>query len=534
MGKHLLLDCTLRDGGYINDWNFGRNTLTSVFSRLVRAGVDIIEVGFLDDRRMFDENRSIAPDTASFGKIFGKIEKGDAIVVGMIDYGTCRIEHLQPCDESYLDGIRVIFKKNIRHEAIYFCRQVKELGYKVFVQAVSITSYDDDELFDLVSQVNDLKPYALSMVDTYGLLHKNGLMHIFQRFDEYLDPDICIGYHAHNNFQLGYANSIEVLGTAVKRNLVVDATLYGMGKSAGNTPIELMAMYMNENLGKRYDISQMMEAIETNLLSIYHETPWGYNLFYYISGVNKCHPNYVSYLLNKRTLSIRAINDILLLLQGDDKLLYNQQLIEQLYLQHQRNDCDDTESLLALRGELAGRDVLLLGPGRSIDEQKDCVHAYATGKELAVISISFIPASFENCIDYLFLTNNKRYSQMATALTELPKSMKMISMSNVLDMQNDFRFVLNYSSWIDPNTDIPDNSLVMALRVLSAVGVRSIALAGFDGYVKDNMNYYITNMEYSFAKEKAEYLNHYIRCSLEQIREKTALHFVTPSVYQEV
>ena len=530
MGKHLLLDCTLRDGGYINDWNFGRDTLVSVYSRIVSSGVDIIEVGFLDERRNFDENRSIAPDTASFGKIFGKIEKGNAIVVGMIDYGTCGIFHLQPCDESYLDGIRVIFKKSIRREAISFCHQVKALGYKVFVQAVSITSYDDAELLDLVSLVNDLKPYALSMVDTYGLLHKNGLMHIFQRFDEYLDPDICIGYHAHNNFQLGYANSIEVLGTSVKRNLVVDATLYGMGKSAGNTPIELMAMYMNENLGKRYDISQMMEAIETNLLAIYHETPWGYNLFYYISGVNKCHPSYVSYLLNKRTLSIRAINDILSLLQGDDKLLYNQRLIEQLYLQYQRNDCDDAEGLATLRRELAGRDVLLLGPGRSIDEQKDRVHAYAKGKELAVISINFIPTSFENCIDYLFLTNNKRYSQMATALTELPKGMKMIAMSNVLDMQDNFYAVLNYSSWIDPDTEIPDNSLVMALRVLSTVGASSIALAGFDGYVKDNMNYYATNMEYSFAKEKAEYLNNYVVTFL--LRTQTQITFVTSSEYK--
>lgn len=532
MGEAYLLDCTLRDGGYINDWNFGRSTLLNVFSRLVRSGVDLIEVGFLDERRPFDENRSIAPDTASFGRIFGNVDKGGATVLGMIDYGTCGIDRLQPCRESYLDGIRVIFKKHIRREAIAFCHQVKALGYKVFVQAVSITSYDD-ELLDLVALVNGLRPFALSMVDTYGLLHKSGLMHILERFNEHLDPAIAIGYHAHNNFQLGYANSIEVLGAPVRRNLVVDATLYGMGKSAGNTPLELITMYMNANLGKRYDVSQMLEAIDTNLMPIFHETPWGYNLFFYLSGSNQCHPSYVAYLLSKHTLSIRAINEILSQLEGEEKLLYNQKRIEQLYLRYQRNDCDDTAGLAQLRAELGGKDILLLGPGRSIDERKDRVHAYLRAHPSAVVAINFLPAGFEGDAQYLFLTNNKRYSQLATALSELPKDIRLIAMSNVMELQSPFHCVLNYSSWIDPDTEIPDNSLVMALRILSAVGARSIALAGFDGYQKDRMNYYLTNMEYGFVREKADYLNHYIRGWVRRLGETVPLTFVTPSVYQE-
>ena len=198
MNKAKLLDCTLRDGGYVNDWEFGHNTLTSILERLVSAKVDIIEVGFLDERRPFDENRSIMPDTASVEKIYGKVDKGQSAIVAMIDYGTCGIDKLQPCADSYLDGIRVIFKKHVMHEAIAFCKQVKALGYKVFTQAVSITSYNDEELLELIGLVNDLKPYALSMVDTYGLLHQSNLMHIFEIMDKHLDPVISIGYHAHN------------------------------------------------------------------------------------------------------------------------------------------------------------------------------------------------------------------------------------------------------------------------------------------------------------------------------------------------
>mgnify|MGYP000226122163 CR=1 FL=1 len=107
-----LLDCTLRDGGYVNDWEFGHDNIVTIFERLISAGVDILEVGFLDDRRTFDRNRTIMPTTQCADQIFGKLDKGNTMIVAMIDYGTCDISNLSPCSESYIDGIRVIFKIN--------------------------------------------------------------------------------------------------------------------------------------------------------------------------------------------------------------------------------------------------------------------------------------------------------------------------------------------------------------------------------------------------------------------------------------
>jgi 4-hydroxy 2-oxovalerate aldolase len=94
-----LLDCTLRDGGYNNDWKFGHDNLISLFERSTSAGVDFIEIGFLDDRRSFDMDRSIMPDTSSIERIWGKLDKRDTKVVAMIDYGTCDITHIQPCKD---------------------------------------------------------------------------------------------------------------------------------------------------------------------------------------------------------------------------------------------------------------------------------------------------------------------------------------------------------------------------------------------------------------------------------------------------
>jgi 4-hydroxy 2-oxovalerate aldolase len=177
MNNIYLLDCTLRDGGYVNDWNFGQNTLINVVERLVSANVDFVELGFLDQRRNFDINRSIMPNTQCVEKIYGKIDKANTQFVAMIDYGTCDLSNIQPHKDTLLDGIRVIFKKHVMNEALDFCAEIKKLGYKVFVQCVSITSYEDDELLRLIDKVNAIKPYAVSIVDTYGLLHKGKLLH---------------------------------------------------------------------------------------------------------------------------------------------------------------------------------------------------------------------------------------------------------------------------------------------------------------------------------------------------------------------
>lgn len=531
MKKKMLLDCTLRDGGYINDWEFGHNTLINIFERLVSTGVDVIEIGFLDQRRSYDINRSILPDTASVSRTFGRVNKKDAMVVAMIDYGTCDIEHLQSCEQSYLDGIRVIFKKQVMHKAIAYCKQVKALGYQVFTQAVSITSYSDDDLLELINLVNDLNPFAVSMVDTYGLLHQSNLMHVFEIMDKHLLPDIKLGYHAHNNFQMGYANCIEILNTQTDRTILVDGTLYGMGKSAGNAPLELLAMYMNENCGKHYDLYQMLEAIETGIMDIYRKVQWGYNLFYYVAAMNKCHPNYVSHLMEKRTLSIKSINRILNMINSEKKLNYDQKYINELYLRYQITECDDSQALESLKNELGGKKILLLGPGKSIVNNADDIQRCIDKNSHIVIPINYIPKSFRT--DYIFLTNSKRYLQISSILNESQyEGLRIISTSNVTDTRCEFSYRINYSTLIDENTEIPDNSLVMFLKLCKRIGVSEIALAGFDGYSEEEMNYFNTNMEYSFVKQKAVYLNNYVQNFLQSTSDDLHIEFVTKSRYQ--
>jgi len=535
MGNEIkLLDCTLRDGGYLNDWEFGNSNIINIFERLVSAGVDIIETGFLDDRRSFDENRTIFPDTQSVNRIYGKLSKGSSTIVGMIDYGTCSIDNVMDAKDCYLDGIRVIFKKQKMHDAIDFCRMIKEKGYKVFAQAVSITSYDDDELAELVGLVNELEPYAFSLVDTYGLLHKGQLRHYFDFVCLHMKNSIGIGYHAHNNFQLAYANCIELIDDPPKdRMLIVDGTLYGMGKSAGNTPIELLVMHMNGYHGTHYHNSQILEAIEVTMLDMYRKVGWGYSFKFFLAASHDCHPNYVNYLMDIGKLSVKSINEILGSLEGEKKLLYDKEYIKDLYFDYQKQHCADSESVGELMEALKGADVLLMGPGKNIYLQKDRVQSYIKSKKCITISINFIPGDYD--INYVFMSNAKRYVQLCSSLNEQKERSKLIATSNITRTLGEFDYTLSYSALLDEDALMPDNPLIMLLKLLKKAGVSSVGLAGFDGYRETSVSNYVNpNMEYSYSKEEADNIN---KDTVEGIRKldlPVSPVFVTESIYEKI
>ncbi len=538
MGEIKLLDCTLRDGGYINDWAFGHNNMVTIYERLVSAGIDIIEIGFLDDRRSYDWDRSILPDTASVEKTYGMLDRKGSMIVGMIDYGTCDISHVQDAQESFLDGIRVIFKKEKMHGAIAFCGQLKAKGYHVFAQAVSITSYSDADFKELTDLVNDLEPYAFSLVDTYGLLHKEQLAHYFHMADAQLKESIGLGYHAHNNFQLAYANCIEVLETELKRMLIVDGTLYGMGKSAGNAPTELLAMYMNEHNGKNYHMSQLLEAIDVTMLDLYRQMPWGYQFKFFLSASNDCHPNYVTYLQQKNALSVKSINEILSRIEPAKKLLYDADYIEQLYVDYQVRDNDDTADYEKLIQALSGQAVLLLAPGPNLYKQKEKVEQYVAenaGNGILTVAVNVVPDGIDVIPDYLFLSNSKRYTQMATAVSLLQKNgrTKIVATSNVTSSADAFDIVLNYKRLLNHEAEIRENPLFILLDLMKDAKVTKIALAGFDGYqLAAESNYIHENMEYSFTKAKAESINADVRHALTTSGLMERITFVTDSVYK--
>jgi len=238
-----ILDNTLRDGGYVNDWNFGREKIKQIFSDLVKSKADIIEVGLLwaDEEENLNRTKN-SPKT--FEKIFKNFNKENSIVIGMIKYGTCPLDLISPASESFLDGIRVYFPKNLLNEAIEFCKGIKSKGYKVLVNPVDITSFEETDLNHLIKLINRLKPYSITMVDTYGVLSYEALEMYYRKLDKGLNAEIRIGFHAHNNINSAIDNAKAFINIPSTRKKIVDGSLNGMGKNAGNAKTEELLQYL--------------------------------------------------------------------------------------------------------------------------------------------------------------------------------------------------------------------------------------------------------------------------------------------------
>lgn len=526
-----LLDCTLRDGGYVNDWRFGYANIVSVFERLVDANVDIIEVGFLDDRRPFDNDRTIFPDTKSADKIYASLDRKSSMIVGMIDYGTCAIENIAPCEETCLDGIRVIFKKGKMYPAMEFCRQLKALGYKVFSQLVSVTSYSDGELLELISLVNEVKPYAVSMVDTYGLLDDEWMLHLYKILDDHVAEGIRIGFHAHNNFQLGYSNALAFLRYEGRHDVVVDGTLFGMGKSAGNDPIELVAMTLNDRYGGNYKIGAMLEAINETVMDFYQKAPWGYSLFFYLCAKNKCHPNYLKDYEKEENLSVSMIDALLATIEPEDKkLLYDKAVGEEYYEKFIEEYCSEGKAINEFLDFVGNRKVLLIGPGKNIGLQAAKVQNFIKENTPVVISINYLPN--EVIADCVFITNPKRYHDMTLSLRdERNRMVKKLATTNVTCRKGHFDYVINRSPLLEKDEKIMDNSFLMLIKFLNKIGIKEVWCAGFDGYSDRESNYNRPEMEYDFVKREAVNLNSHMKASIAEYRRTMNITFITYSAY---
>ncbi len=351
--------------------------------------------------------------------------------------------------------------------------------------------------------------------------------------DQHLLPDISIGYHAHNNFQLGYSNSLALLERDTNRDLVVDGSVFGIGKGAGNCPIELLAMYANERMGKQYEINQILESIDVNIMKIYQKSPWGYSLTYYLAASNDCHPKYVMHLMKLRTLSVKSINEILNSIAPAEKLTYNKEYMERLYREYQKRDINDTSDVEKLGERLREKQILLLGPGRSMQLQKSEIQAFIAKNKPIVITINYQPNDFYT--DYIFVSNSKRYVGLAKRLQNtVPDGVEIIATSNVTKTSGRFDYTIDYSSLVDMDFEIIDSSLLMLMRLLMKLNVKKVFLAGFDGYSSTKgANYFNIAMEYEFVKDYADKLNEYTGRTLRTMSEKIGIEFVTESKYSK-
>lgn len=323
-----ILDCTLRDGGYLVDWEFGKNKIQSIINSFVQSNIDFIECGFLKED-LYDENKSFYNSISELEKLIIRSQNYTL----MINFGEYDIKNFSICKNKNIK-IRVAFKKNNQKEALEYIFKLKKLGWDVFANPMSTNTYSEKELFDLIIELNKIKPFCMTIVDTLGNMYESDVIKIFEFIDKFLDKKIAIGFHSHNSMQLSFSNTKALLKMNLNRTLIIDSCLYGMGRGAGNLCSELITKYINDFYNSDYKIFPLLKCIDKDLKPIYEKSPWGYSTPYYIAAINGCHPNYASFLVNKN-YSDEEINKILLKIPQSKKTLYDKNLIEGLEIAEQ-------------------------------------------------------------------------------------------------------------------------------------------------------------------------------------------------------
>ncbi len=404
---------------------------------------------------------------------------------------------------------------------------LKRKGYQMFVQPVGTTSYSDEELLGLIRDVNALQPYAFYLVDTLGILYRHDLLRLFYLIDHNLDWHIKVGFHSHNNLQLSFANAQELLRLHTKRELIIDTSVYGMGRGVGNLATELLAEYINANIEQRYQITPLLTIADQYLLSIYSEQRWGYALPYFLSAAAQCHPNYAMYLAKKETLTIAAISKVLSLLPADKKDLYHPELIDQLYSDLQNCEIDDREAMKELSTVIHAKRILVMAPGATLQIYEQQVQEFIEKEKPLVVSINFIPKQFKS--DVLFISNRKRLDILQREIALHPY---VIATSNLMDtLDNDVKYV-NYSSCLGEGASA-DNAGAMLIRILSKIGVDSLALAGFDGFDVDSAkNYSVGSFQNLLERKTVNQKNADIARQLKLALGDLPYHLITPTRYE--
>ena len=525
-----ILDCTLRDGGYINDWKFGRRTIMSILDKLDRANIDIIECGFLT-KMVADEDCSLFPSAAAVEEVLPKRSR-KSMYVAMIAIGEKELHpsELTRCDGSSIEGIRLTFHKDEIDQAVSWAKIIMEKGYRVFMQPVGTVFYSDIELLQLVEKMNQLKPYAFYIVDTLGSMYRNEVSHRFYLIDENMDPAIRLGFHGHNNLQLAFSNA-QVLGKIqTKRTLILDSSVYGMGRGAGNLPTELITQYINRKIASKYDVTMVMDVYDEYISPIRKESEWGYTVPYHIAASHVCHPNYASYLINRQTLTMKDIEKIIQSIPDDRKAIYDRQLIEQLYTQFQSRKIDDRKAVGKIKNLIDGRRVLLLAPGKSLASKYDTIMEFIEKNNPYVISVNFVDPRYR--MDACFVSNHKRMDIISQEIQ--PLNIQTILTSNIpSDGQRGYLYV-DYDHYTNNDGMVSDNAGLMLLKLLKRCNATDVTLAGFDGFHhKHNGDYYAPGFQLNTNDQEVEQRQQRIRAQLRILSETMDITFLTPSLYEQ-
>jgi 4-hydroxy 2-oxovalerate aldolase len=301
--KLKILDCTLRDGAHVNNGYFGATVTKNILQSLIDSKIDMIEVGFLESCS-YEEGRAFFPTVGHCESVLEGIDPGVSELCLMARPDRYDIKTLEPCTGK-IKTLRFAFYGQDIFDTIKCVEIAKGLGYKVYLNPINVTNYSLDEFKEVLVLCAKSGVNGVSVVDTFGSLSAASFREYVSVMADVLSPNQEIGLHLHENLSSSFPFVQDtVADKSLNNDIIIDASLHGIGRIPGNLPVELVAAYLNRDFNKNYGIFDLLTSIERDVLPIKSKRNWGYSPEYMLSGIYDVHRSYPEFFVEHNGVSM--------------------------------------------------------------------------------------------------------------------------------------------------------------------------------------------------------------------------------------
>ena len=563
-GKTKILDCTIRDGGYLNDWRFSATLARELYRAHSKSGVDIIELGFRSSDKYFDPEKH-GPWRFTPESVLREVVKGISgpAVSLMVDFGKIDICDIPERQDSIASMYRVAVHKDKVIPAIELCNIIAGKGYVASIQLMGIASYTDEDFSQILEPLRASEITYVYFADSYGSIFPSDIKPIRDRL---ATTEKKIGFHAHNNLQLAFANTLEAIKSGID---IVDGTAYGIGRGAGNLPIELLLSYLeNHSEANKYNVLPVLDIIDRYMLDLHAELKWGYDLSYMLSGMFEVHPTYAKTLVEYREYSAEDIMRTLETIKECKPIGFKKELLDSIIKSgfadtrttrmHNKSGLDSMPIQdLSRFGQVSylnrhsGQDFLVLANGPTLKEYREEIERFMTRYDPVVIGSNNLGGMFVP--DYHSFGNKKRFIDYIDTVD----SRSNVLISNAFSeafiekyTKHEYEFIQHVPQ-LSSGFDISNGVVMTNCRTISilsiataiVMGAERIFIAGMDGYkqvdsfMRTAVHYYEEPAEtktFEMLMEKHNWNEHLLRQINEYLiaNDKEGLCILTPTSHR--
>lgn len=487
-----VLDCTFRDGGYYNAWDFSVSLANEYFSSIWLSGVDVVEVGF----RLKPASRYMGPfaySTDKFLRNFNVPEgKSLAVMINSSDFVSednpvdLLNKFFVSCDDSPVNMVRIASHFSEIENSSVLASRLKDLGYKVGFNCMQSGGKTNQELSSAAKEVSSWECVdVLYFADSLGNMVENDIKSTVDSFREFWDGDI--GFHGHDNRGRALVNSMYAIENGVSW---IDGTVLGMGRGAGNTRIESLLLDLN-CVGRDYDHYSLYNMVEGSFKRLQDKYKWGQNLSYHIAAMNEIHPTYVQEMqtLNYDVLQMR---DGLKTLGMSESYAYSRERLHRAMMEGVSSSEGTCDPLEVFSGK---KKAMIIGPGLQgyCHNVAICQYIKENREDLFVINLNIKTFLDYDMIDAIVACN---YSRLASEVKDMNSICNKVFMpidciSEEMKKKYSDINILDYGIRVEDNVfDIQNNWCTVPAYVVAAYaiaiatrgGAEDIYLVGFDGY----------------------------------------------------